>query len=215
MPFPDLFVEVHEGLKKKEIGDLGVYRRRNEEEFKDFGFGLPEEEEVRVLKNLELRCIAMAMLQFRISKLITNSDITTKLVLPTQILVHIPIMKGKHICFGFAGWYLRFEVHVSAIGTDLHEQYAYLVIYVMAAEGIFAGFINGWYYDDPHNNILDIKLQLLASPNCKIVFVPRNANMAAHCLAKLGLSVVTDCFWLEEDPPSLAAVVLGDCPSLL
>ncbi|TXG65104.1 hypothetical protein EZV62_006379 [Acer yangbiense] len=39
----------------------------------------------------------MAMLQFKISKLLTNSDITTKLVLPTQILVHIPFMNRKHI----------------------------------------------------------------------------------------------------------------------
>ncbi|TXG65146.1 hypothetical protein EZV62_006421 [Acer yangbiense] len=37
----------------------------------------------------------MAM-QFKISKLLTYSDITTKLVLPTQIRVHIPIMEGNH-----------------------------------------------------------------------------------------------------------------------
>ncbi|XP_062144867.1 uncharacterized protein LOC133852185 [Alnus glutinosa] len=29
-----------------------------------------------------------------------------------------------------------------------------MLIYVMAAEGIFAGFINGWYYDDPHNTLI-------------------------------------------------------------
>ncbi|XP_023765509.1 uncharacterized protein LOC111914003 [Lactuca sativa] len=28
-----------------------------------------------------------------------------------------------------------------------------MFVYVMAAEGIFAGFINGWYYDDPHNTL--------------------------------------------------------------
>ncbi|KAI9185055.1 hypothetical protein LWI28_003753 [Acer negundo] len=38
----------------------------------------------------------MAMLQFTTSKLLTNSDINTKLALPTQILVNIPIMEGKH-----------------------------------------------------------------------------------------------------------------------
>ncbi|KAH0641164.1 hypothetical protein KY290_038435 [Solanum tuberosum] len=26
-----------------------------------------------------------------------------------------------------------------------------MLVYVMAATGIFAGFINGWYYEDPHN----------------------------------------------------------------
>ncbi|KAJ1380890.1 putative heparan-alpha-glucosaminide N-acetyltransferase [Sesbania bispinosa] len=29
-----------------------------------------------------------------------------------------------------------------------------MLVYVMAAEGIFAGFINGWYYGDPHNTLL-------------------------------------------------------------
>lgn len=29
-----------------------------------------------------------------------------------------------------------------------------MLIYVMAAEGIFAGFINGWYYKDPHNTLV-------------------------------------------------------------
>ncbi|XP_015570418.1 heparan-alpha-glucosaminide N-acetyltransferase isoform X2 [Ricinus communis] len=29
-----------------------------------------------------------------------------------------------------------------------------MLVYVMAAEGIFAGFMNGWYYDDPHNSLI-------------------------------------------------------------
>lgn len=29
-----------------------------------------------------------------------------------------------------------------------------MLVYVMAAEGIFAGFINGWYYDDPQNTLI-------------------------------------------------------------
>ncbi|GAV70639.1 DUF1624 domain-containing protein [Cephalotus follicularis] len=29
-----------------------------------------------------------------------------------------------------------------------------MLVYVMAAEGIFAGFINGWYYADPHNTLI-------------------------------------------------------------
>ncbi|OAY44036.1 heparan-alpha-glucosaminide N-acetyltransferase [Manihot esculenta] len=29
-----------------------------------------------------------------------------------------------------------------------------MLVYVMAAAGIFAGFINGWYYDDPHNTLI-------------------------------------------------------------
>lgn len=29
-----------------------------------------------------------------------------------------------------------------------------MLVYVMAAGGIFAGFINGWYYEDPHNTLI-------------------------------------------------------------
>ncbi|CAI9103428.1 OLC1v1001902C1 [Oldenlandia corymbosa var. corymbosa] len=29
-----------------------------------------------------------------------------------------------------------------------------MFVYVMAAGGIFAGFINGWYYEDPHNTLV-------------------------------------------------------------
>ncbi|XP_024022387.1 heparan-alpha-glucosaminide N-acetyltransferase isoform X2 [Morus notabilis] len=29
-----------------------------------------------------------------------------------------------------------------------------MLVYVMAAAGIFAGFVNGWYYDDPHNALI-------------------------------------------------------------
>lgn len=29
-----------------------------------------------------------------------------------------------------------------------------MLVYVMAAEGIFAGFFNGWYYDNPHNTLI-------------------------------------------------------------
>ncbi|GFY94888.1 heparan-alpha-glucosaminide N-acetyltransferase-like protein [Actinidia rufa] len=29
-----------------------------------------------------------------------------------------------------------------------------MLVYVMAAEGIFAAFINGWYWDDPHNTLI-------------------------------------------------------------
>ncbi|KAL3538174.1 hypothetical protein ACH5RR_001540 [Cinchona calisaya] len=29
-----------------------------------------------------------------------------------------------------------------------------MLVYVMAAGGIFAGFVNGWYYDNPHNTLI-------------------------------------------------------------
>ncbi|PHT31054.1 hypothetical protein CQW23_27391 [Capsicum baccatum] len=33
-----------------------------------------------------------------------------------------------------------------------------MLVYVMAAAGIFAGFINGWYYEDPHNTLNNIEI---------------------------------------------------------
>ena len=29
-----------------------------------------------------------------------------------------------------------------------------MLVFVMAAQGIFAGFINGWYYKNPDNNLV-------------------------------------------------------------
>ncbi|KAK3195456.1 hypothetical protein Dsin_026766 [Dipteronia sinensis] len=63
--------------------------------------------------------------------------------------------------------------------------------------------------------IKDIKLFLENFPTDSVAFVPRSANMVAHHLAKLGLSVNNDCFWLEECPSMVVPFVLGDCPSLI
>ncbi|KAK3183290.1 hypothetical protein Dsin_030576 [Dipteronia sinensis] len=60
--------------------------------------------------------------------------------------------------------------------------------------------------------IEDINRLLHSVPGCVVNFVPRNANMAAHNLAKLDLSLDSDCFWMEEVRPSVVPVVLGDCP---
>ncbi|KAK3228735.1 hypothetical protein Dsin_000616 [Dipteronia sinensis] len=63
--------------------------------------------------------------------------------------------------------------------------------------------------------IKDIKILLEEFSNCNIVFAPRYSNKAAHELARIGLSADEGLFWLEECPPSLRHVVLGDCPKPL
>ncbi|KAK3228183.1 hypothetical protein Dsin_008045 [Dipteronia sinensis] len=63
--------------------------------------------------------------------------------------------------------------------------------------------------------IKDIKLVLEICHACSVAFVPRSANMVAHHLAKLGLSVDNDCFWLEDCPSRVVPFVLGDCPFLM
>lgn len=40
-----------------------------------------------------------------------------------------------------------------------------MLVYVMAAAGIFAGFINGWYYEDPHNTLVRFFLCLKINQN--------------------------------------------------
>ena len=58
----------------------------------------------------------------------------------------------------------------------------------------------------------DIFLLLETFPNFSFGFVPRIGNMVAQSLAKFGLNVVNDSFWLEELPPCVALIVAGDCP---
>ena len=43
-----------------------------------------------------------------------------------------------------------------------------------------------------------------------IVYASRQANLAAHSLAKMGLNSSTNCFWMEDVPLCVAPVVLGD-----
>ncbi|KAK0585459.1 hypothetical protein LWI29_028823 [Acer saccharum] len=63
--------------------------------------------------------------------------------------------------------------------------------------------------------IKDITSFMDAHPGCKVVFAPRQANSAAHGLAKLGLSLDNALFWIEETPSCVAPFVLGDCPAQL
>ncbi|KAK3222168.1 hypothetical protein Dsin_009193 [Dipteronia sinensis] len=49
--------------------------------------------------------------------------------------------------------------------------------------------------------------------NYSVKFVLRKANMVAHGLSKLGLSVVSDLFWLEDFPHYVAFAILGNCPN--
>ncbi|KAK4849651.1 hypothetical protein QYF36_026987 [Acer negundo] len=46
----------------------------------------------------------------------------------------------------------------------------------------------------------------------KIQFVSRKANLVAHSLSKFALSVVRNCFWVEEFPPYVGNQVLRDLP---
>ncbi|KAK2647504.1 hypothetical protein Ddye_014993 [Dipteronia dyeriana] len=52
------------------------------------------------------------------------------------------------------------------------------------------------------------------SLSCFFNFVPRNGNMVAHYLAKLGLSSWIDNFWMEECPPCVILDVMRDCSRL-
>ncbi|TXG46802.1 hypothetical protein EZV62_026096 [Acer yangbiense] len=63
--------------------------------------------------------------------------------------------------------------------------------------------------------IQDIKNIIAGCPDCKVAFAPRLANLAAHSLAKFGLTIERDGFWLEDCPPEIFSAVLGDCPSLM
>ena len=42
-----------------------------------------------------------------------------------------------------------------------------MLVFVMAAEGIFAAFVNGWYYEDPRNSLVRTNVyDLYCIKNC-------------------------------------------------
>ncbi|KAK2634622.1 hypothetical protein Ddye_029414 [Dipteronia dyeriana] len=58
----------------------------------------------------------------------------------------------------------------------------------------------------------DIIMFLGDYSGCSVVFTPRKNNTAAYGLAKIGLSISCDLFWMEEVPPSVVPFVKGDYP---
>ena len=55
---------------------------------------------------------------------------------------------------------------------------------------------------------------LKSSGDCLCQFVFREANMVAHVLAKHGLSVTSNLFWLEDFPPAASSFVAADKPNI-
>ncbi len=49
----------------------------------------------------------------------------------------------------------------------------------------------------------------------KVCHTPRDANSAAHTLAKEGIQVVADRFWLDCYPNSIREIVLSELPTLI
>ncbi|XP_060961850.1 uncharacterized protein LOC133032047 [Cannabis sativa] len=58
-----------------------------------------------------------------------------------------------------------------------------------------------------HDLIVDVLCLLSFLSDVTITHVKREANMAAHCLAKFALGVDEACFWFEEIPPPIYSVI--------
>uniref|UniRef100_A0A803QC75 Reverse transcriptase domain-containing protein n=1 Tax=Cannabis sativa TaxID=3483 RepID=A0A803QC75_CANSA len=58
-----------------------------------------------------------------------------------------------------------------------------------------------------HDLIVDVLCLLSFLPDVTITHVKREANMAAHCLAKFALGVDEACSWFEEIPPPIYSVI--------
>ncbi|KAK2634825.1 hypothetical protein Ddye_029617 [Dipteronia dyeriana] len=61
--------------------------------------------------------------------------------------------------------------------------------------------------------ICDIVHFLDCHPQCLVGFAPRSTNRAAHSLAKFGLTLGDDCFWMEE--AWVSPIILVDRPGNL
>ncbi|KAK3193743.1 hypothetical protein Dsin_025053 [Dipteronia sinensis] len=55
-------------------------------------------------------------------------------------------------------------------------------------------------------------LSLINCDSISVSFVSKNANVVAHCLAKLVPSSVDDIFWMESCPPCVESLVQSDMP---
>ncbi|KAK4850413.1 hypothetical protein QYF36_006559 [Acer negundo] len=58
--------------------------------------------------------------------------------------------------------------------------------------------------------INDIVVSQRSLPSCSFSFVPRIGNVAAYSLAKLAISSVVNCCWLDSFPPYVERPVLLD-----
>ncbi|KAK3192969.1 hypothetical protein Dsin_024279 [Dipteronia sinensis] len=62
--------------------------------------------------------------------------------------------------------------------------------------------------------VLSDILNIISTGGIELVqYLPRMANMVAHSIARMALSISQDCFWVEECPPNVGSLVLRDLPS--
>ena len=60
-------------------------------------------------------------------------------------------------------------------------------------------------------NLVDAAKDLMKSFNgCNVQYVRREANEAAHCLAKSALSLKADLYWVDDCPKFLFPVLVKD-----
>ena len=50
--------------------------------------------------------------------------------------------------------------------------------------------------------------------HCRIQHIRKEGNSVAHSLAKPGLLLEDDAYWVEESSKSVVALVADDCPRL-
>ncbi|XP_042944716.1 uncharacterized protein LOC122278602 [Carya illinoinensis] len=67
----------------------------------------------------------------------------------------------------------------------------------------------------PIQVIEDIKAVVHAQPGWSVTFKGRDGNRGAHAVAKLALSLSTECVWMEEVPTEVLPAVVSDLPSFV
>lgn len=64
--------------------------------------------------------------------------------------------------------------------------------------------------NDLHRILWDIKMLLRQEPEWSLTFCYRDANRAAHLLAKTACNIAEEHVWMEEYPPIVDVAVLAD-----
>ncbi|KAM6558713.1 hypothetical protein CsatA_027952 [Cannabis sativa] len=126
-----------------------------------------------------------------------DGQVIAALSKPTQGCFRSDEMEAKAL-FHSLNWALQQQLHITHIGTD-----ALRVFHALTTTSIDLSSFS--------DLILDVRCLLSFFPEARVSHVKRNANHAAHGLAKHALELDQDVCWLGEIPYPIFTTVVNEC----